>query len=1066
MLQNTLFIFVLTVGFSFGLAAQNITADQHLAQGMEYYHFNKRDSALYHLTKADSLFQVQENWPESLEAKAGLVRTQLAVFMYAEGKQTILEGIAMAKEKQIWANPNTGILYSFLGVVEFLFTRDKDIAIAQTDTSMLIFQQSNTLKTHEWQAHFHRAFIYFYTGEFEVAIAKAEKSLTTATQSPMFDKAITNVVHNLLGILHRQIRQYPKSIYHYRQALEVIDKLERSQTKYRLASSKSTSYLNLGNTYNEVGQYEKAEAFLKAALVNFQNETDTMDYKVGIAYNSLGNAQFHQEKYLEAIKMYKKAENIAKTNANWVDLLGTILHNLGMSYDGMEQYDKARSYLRAALDVRKNAPYSNRALIYETMREIGGAYMAEEKWDRAIEELTKTLELSSQPDESGSTFGAEEVYLYLGHTYSQKGDYHQALEAYQQSLNTISPSPVAIADIEKIPTPSKTLQKPIYIKALNNKGNTFYRLYLKTQTEQYLHLAYQHFIELDEWISLRRHHQEYIEDQITLNEEAYEFYQNAIEVAHQLYQLNQNAEYLEKALYFSEQSKTQALQQSLSDGYLLSMPGISEAFRQQERTLRDSIAIIKEKLLQPTAQDADVSEQGLEPQLLALTQAYQGLIDSIRTRFPMYYELRHNDQKLTSSGIQQQLLKPGQQLLEYFISQTHIHVFVISQQGKDWYSVEIPEDFSTTIDDYLSAIQDNHILRFAGQQVSAIQEAEADQKIADLGHRLYQWLLGSWQDRPLAEQLIIIPDGPLGNLPFEALLSRLPSKIGAYNDYPFLLHQHQISYSYSASLLIQLQKKYPQQAVQQRLLAFAPNFSDCDDIEGRPSDLRAIRRNYLGPIQNQVEVQRLQAIVGGKALTGEEATLDNFLQESPQYAFLHIASHAKANDENPARSLISMAAEENVACRFDSLSANRVAHLSLPAEMVVLSACEGAAGQLRDGEGIRSLAMAFSYAGARSLCTSLWSVQDKAMQDLMVTYYQELKDGASKDRALRQSKLNYLLNHDSERSHPFYWAAPILIGDAKAIAFSEGSRAWPWYLLGAFIFLFFLWFIRRLRSAA
>lgn len=101
--------------------------------------------------------------------------------------------------------------------------------------------------------------------------------------------------------------------------------------------------------------------------------------------------------------------------------------------------------------------------------------------------------------------------------------------------------------------------------------------------------------------------------------------------------------------------------------------------------------------------------------------------------------------------------------------------------------------------------------------------------------------------------------------------------------------------------------------------------------------------------------------------------------------------------------------------------------------MVVLSACETGIGKLKKGEGIVSLARAFAYAGAKSIFTTLWKVSDDKTVDLTLPFYQYLRKGWSKDKALRQAKLDYLKRYKGAPAHPFYWAGMIGIGDMGAV---------------------------------
>ncbi|MEZ4847324.1 MAG: CHAT domain-containing protein [Bacteroidia bacterium] len=104
----------------------------------------------------------------------------------------------------------------------------------------------------------------------------------------------------------------------------------------------------------------------------------------------------------------------------------------------------------------------------------------------------------------------------------------------------------------------------------------------------------------------------------------------------------------------------------------------------------------------------------------------------------------------------------------------------------------------------------------------------------------------------------------------------------------------------------------------------------------------------------------------------------------------------------------------------------------MKAQMVVLSACESGTGYLQRAEGVMSLGRAFSYAGVPSIIASLWKVGDKSTSEMMVSFYQNLLLGKTKDESLRNAKMDYLKEHPSE-AHPYYWAPFIVMGDAGAL---------------------------------
>jgi CHAT domain-containing protein len=148
-----------------------------------------------------------------------------------------------------------------------------------------------------------------------------------------------------------------------------------------------------------------------------------------------------------------------------------------------------------------------------------------------------------------------------------------------------------------------------------------------------------------------------------------------------------------------------------------------------------------------------------------------------------------------------------------------------------------------------------------------------------------------------------------------------------------------------------------------------------------------------------------------------------------QYRYIHFATHGLLNSTHPELSgiLLSMVDEEGKA-QDGFLRAHEIFNLKLPAELVVLSACQTGLGKEIKGEGLVGLTRGFMYAGAPRVVVSLWSVSDVATAELMTRFYRGiLKDGLRPSAALREAQVS--LSKDQRWQSPFYWAAFTLQGE-------------------------------------
>ena len=107
--------------------------------------------------------------------------------------------------------------------------------------------------------------------------------------------------------------------------------------------------------------------------------------------------------------------------------------------------------------------------------------------------------------------------------------------------------------------------------------------------------------------------------------------------------------------------------------------------------------------------------------------------------------------------------------------------------------------------------------------------------------------------------------------------------------------------------------------------------------------------------------------------------------------------------------------------------------MNLPSQLAVLSACNTGAGRIQTGEGMKSLAYAFLYAGCESVVASRWLANDASTAAINATFYERLSDGVPKDEALRQAKISYLQQADALTAHPFFWAGMGMYGETSPL---------------------------------
>jgi CHAT domain-containing protein len=390
------------------------------------------------------------------------------------------------------------------------------------------------------------------------------------------------------------------------------------------------------------------------------------------------------------------------------------------------------------------------------------------------------------------------------------------------------------------------------------------------------------------------------------------------------------------------------------------------------------------------------------------------------------------------------LLKEDQGFIEYFVGDSSLFAFKITKTEFEIFTLDAQESMMNRVGDFRKSIYGYFL---SSKDRSEQMKSKYATQYADQAYKLYQNLIEPLGTLP--HRLIIIPAGPMCDMPFESLLTAEISNPEHYKSHPYLLKDHLISYCYSATLLKEMMYK-KHLPTDYTYVGFAPSFG-----ESATSVIRG-KRFALSPLAfNKPEIESINALLGGGTIFKDEAATENQFKEiASDYKIIHFATHGMANSNDPDYSLLAFTEidddQEN-----EFLYVSDLYNLELNAEMVVLSACETALGKNFSGEGIMSLARGFSYAGTKSIFTTLWSVNDHSTYNIIQAYYTYLQQGLEKDEALRLSKLDYIERANNFTAHPFLWSPYILIGDTDEVPCLQKNRTWIW-VGGAIVALLFL----------
>ncbi|MEM8582668.1 MAG: CHAT domain-containing protein [Bacteroidota bacterium] len=322
-------------------------------------------------------------------------------------------------------------------------------------------------------------------------------------------------------------------------------------------------------------------------------------------------------------------------------------------------------------------------------------------------------------------------------------------------------------------------------------------------------------------------------------------------------------------------------------------------------------------------------------------------------------------------------------------------------------------------------------------------------ELTDLSRNIYENLVGDFADI-LPPNLEIITGGLLDGIPFSILRTDSTGNTPAYFG-----DKHKINYSYSLRTRHSLRNR-ENKPVRQQMLAMAPSFNSPVLLSSRSGDGT---RQAGALANNRDEVEFLESQFPGVFVYDASATLSEFTRQAENYSVIHLATHAEANAANGNRSRIYFTDEE-----IDNmLYAFQLPNFELNADLVTLSACETGTGGRRDRKGLIGLSQAFLAAGAKSVLSTRWAVDDRATAEIMADFYAQIQAGKPKDEALFYAQRAYRQRHEgTQKASPYYWAAFNLIGDPSPISFKKDWHYdwWKWAIAG-FLVLLALGSLRR-----
>jgi CHAT domain-containing protein/predicted negative regulator of RcsB-dependent stress response len=851
-------------------------------------------------------------------------------------------------------------------------------------------------------------------------------------------------LENNIGGIYDSFGDPHLALEHYQRALDLWRE-NKNRDKVPLGLN------NVAKVQDELGEWQEAKNKYEEALALYSGdktgEASTL-VNLGTLYDTLGDPETALEKFNAALVAVASVKNTRLT-ANILTRIGQVNVTLGKLDDALKSYGEA---LNVEGELRPVAP-SSRA---STLTGIGAVMALRGDPQKALEYYLEALNLRTQV---GDRRGRAVTLDRMGGAYALAGEPQKAIDSFEQAVPIwrsiedrlgLASSLGGIARLELV------------------RGNLLESLKLSGEA-----------VAIVEGLRTKVSSQQLRTSYFAAKQNYYEL---EIDLNMRLYRENQSSRHLALALQASERSRARSLMDTLGEGRSNITEGSSEDLVRLEGRLRAK-SEARTTLLSTKHTDSEAA--AIAKEVIDLSKEYDETRDGLRAKSKKYADLTQAE-PLNLLDIQKQLLGDDL-LLEYSLGNQHSYAWAVTPDSIKGIELKGRKEIEATAERMNTALRErNHQgVNDSPQQIELHRnkaDAEYSKATAELSKMVIQpvaALLGK-------KRLVIVADGALQLVSFGALsdpngaipsaestaTTRTPRKTGATNDPKPLLENHEIVYEASASVLALQRKEFgSRQGARHALAVLADPVFDQEGLklelekrrtakarerQSQPgpdssessreararsrSDLtRAIDDMGIGSIsplpESRNEAAAIMKVVPkgeGMSALGFDASRATVMSPTlSQYRIIHFATHGFADLDHPELSGIVLSLIDAKGQPQDGfLRLHDIYNLNLPADLVVLSACQTGVGKQIKGEGLIALTRGFTYAGAASVVASLWKVDDEATKILMEEFYKQMfVNGLQPAAALQKAQLK--LAHQSQWRSPFYWAGFVLQGEWK-----------------------------------
>ena len=764
----------------------------------------------------------------------------------------------------------------------------------------------------------------------------------------------------------------------------------------KMTHPESSAFLRtLAYSYLEEGQFEKSREYFRMERQIYTAHKKTFPQMLGVMFYNEANTHYEQLEIQEAISDYDSTlfywaldppSKIYMRYAN--EALGDLNYDIG-------NIEMASKYWTRASEIKppKNNDKTDNLPNPDTLSQYSNYAQLSNAYNEALE-----FRKSIYGDNHALT---GECLTFIGRINEIQNQPQQALKTYNDALGIL----ISKFDFRqtKLPLDSLGMIDRYCFDALLGMTRIYFDLYTESKDEIYLDSANK--ISTYAFQALDKVKVSYEDSHTALfwSDFTYPLTELSLKIQYTYNILSQSNQYSIKAFQNSEASKSYLLRSILHKDKILRNGKLPEEVKNKEQNLTGTLHRLKGSIRMEEKRCGDAQQAKIkiwQGELIKTQQEYTFFLANLSRDYSIQFKQLYEIPSLDIGDFLKGLKRKNINFVSFFYGEKSI--FRFHNEGDEVQMTEIPLSENFT--------QSYHTMT---AQISNYQNSP---QLLSSSTQLYHLLMGDLL-LPSGSSLVIVPDGPLYYLPWEALVTS--NKLSEPPSY--LIEKHSISYVQSASLLADYMTSPSKTCVQ--FLSILPEYE---------TPLAYSSKDIL--FDNEV--------FNIRELSKTKVTKHHIKRHAANADIIHFAGHSSINEENEMKSELDLGKFAN-----DPLFIHEIYDMNLDAALVVLSSCHSGSGKYARGEGIMNFSQAFQQAGSESVIMSMWNVDDKSTSDLFNTFYTSLANGKSKSSALREAKLRFIKSGDPLLSHPYFWASFTLFGDDDPIVIKTKNWKYLIYIL-------------------